>query len=100
MENNGDKIDLTWSRFTKRKPINTNRIRSLVNDCPDVNLIQSPKQPHSFILPDRTAYPVRKVKKIMSIKSNQLNNLNCQPINTATPAMISKAIIKIEKASV
>src|ERR1700756_3538821 len=79
--NNG----LIFSLFIKRKTIRANNSRSFAKDSPAVNGMQLPKQPHSFILPDKKAYPVRKVKNRISNKSNQLNNFICQPSNTATP---------------
>ena len=49
--------------LTKRKTMSTSSNRSFANDCPAVRGIQFPKHPHSFILSDKNAYPVKKVKK-------------------------------------
>ena len=93
-------MGLTEFLFANKKAIKMNKTISFENDSPAVNLMQSPKHPHSFTLPVITAYPVRKVKKIINIKSSQLKRLNCHPKITATPAMISNAIIRIDSMRV
>src|SRR5688572_1451834 len=41
--------------YKNMKPINTSNNRSFINDWAAVKGIQSPKQPHSFILPENKA---------------------------------------------
>jgi hypothetical protein len=40
------------------------------------------------------------VKKTINTNNNQLKSSNLHPINTATPAMISKAIMRMENTNV
>lgn len=72
---------------------------SFINDCVAVKGIQSPKQPQVRILPDSTAYPVKKVKKIMSNNNSQLKNLTPLPDKIATPTITSNVIVMMENAN-
>ena len=71
-----------------------------MKDCAELSGMQSPKHPHVFIFPEKRANPVKKVKAIMSNKSNQFTILICQPTITATPEMISKTLSEYAKKSV
>src|SRR5688572_33363303 len=90
--NNG----LIRSFFTNRNPISANSARSLINDVSGVIGRQSPKQPQFLNFPEIYAYPVRKVKKMMSNNNSQLNNRVLHPNNKANPAMISNAFINTD----
>jgi len=95
--NLGEKMGLISLRFANRKTRSNVNMTSFPKEVNGVMGMQSPKHPQFLNLPDKYAYPVRKVKNMMSNNKSQMNNFICHPSNNAAPAMISNAIITIDR---